>query len=98
MDRCSIVHESAAAIVPPLRVTRRISFTAALAFDTKFRTSCAAVPEAAKLRGFFCCSASVALLIDFRLDELRQVSQRLLPTEIASLRRNGIRQAFLHDV
>src|SRR5262249_22894245 len=41
---------------------------------------------------------ALALLIDFWLDELRQVSQRLLPTEIASLRGNGVRQAFLHDV
>jgi hypothetical protein len=40
----------------------------------------------------------VALLIDFRLDELCQVSQRLLPTEIASLQRNGIGQAFLHNI
>ena len=41
---------------------------------------------------------AVALLIDFRLDELCQVSQRLLPTEIASLQRNGIGQAFLHNI
>jgi hypothetical protein len=33
---------------------------------------------------------AVASSIDFRLDQLRQVSQRLLPTEITSLRRNGI--------
>ena len=41
---------------------------------------------------------AVALLIDFRLDELCQVSQRLLPTEIASLQRNGIWQALLHNI
>jgi hypothetical protein len=41
---------------------------------------------------------AVALLIDFRLDELCQVSQQLLPTEIASLQRNGIWQTFLHNV
>jgi hypothetical protein len=41
---------------------------------------------------------AVALLIDFRLGELCQVSQRLLPTEIASLQRNGIWQAFLHNI
>jgi hypothetical protein len=41
---------------------------------------------------------AVVLLIDFRLDELCQVSQRLLPTEIASLQRNGTWQAFLHNI
>jgi len=40
---------------------------------------------------------AVALLIDFRLDELCQVSQRLLPTEIAGLQWNGIWKAFLHN-
>ena len=39
-----------------------------------------------------------ALLIDFRLHEPCQVSQRLLPPEVARLHRNDVRQAFLHDV
>ncbi len=38
------------------------------------------------------------LLIDFRLYELGQILQRLLPAEIASLYRNDVRQAFLNDV
>src|SRR4051812_19691539 len=38
------------------------------------------------------------LLIDFRLYELSQILQRLLPAEIASLYRNDVRQAFLNDV
>ena len=43
-------------------------------------------------------SDAVALLIDFRLYELRQVSQRLLPAEVTRLQRNDIRQAFLDDI
>src|SRR5712675_617620 len=38
-----------------------------------------------------------ALLIDFGLYESCQVSQRLLPAEITGLRRNDVRDAFLHD-
>src|SRR5206468_682599 len=38
---------------------------------------------------------AVALLIDFRLYELRQVSQRFLPAEVTRLQRHDIRQAFL---
>src|SRR4051794_38142023 len=38
------------------------------------------------------------LLIDFRLYELGQILQRLLPAEIASLHRNDVRQVFLNDV
>src|SRR6266478_2035338 len=41
---------------------------------------------------------AVALLIDFRFYELRQVSQRLLPAEVTRLLRDDIRQAFLDDV
>ena len=41
---------------------------------------------------------AVALLIDFRLYELRQVSQRLLPAEVTRIERQDIRQAFLDDV
>ena len=41
---------------------------------------------------------AVPSLIDFRLDQLRQVLQQLLPTEITSLRRNGIWQAFLNNI
>ena len=41
---------------------------------------------------------AVALLIDFRFYKLFQISQRLLPTEIASLQRNGIWQALLDDI
>jgi hypothetical protein len=40
----------------------------------------------------------LSLLIDFWLDEPRQVSQRLLPAEIAGLRWNYVWQAFLNDV
>src|SRR5688500_8235716 len=39
-----------------------------------------------------------SLLIDFWLDEAGEVSQRILPAEIARFRRNGVRNAFLHDV
>jgi hypothetical protein len=42
--------------------------------------------------------SAYVLLIDFRLDEPREITQRLLPAEIASLIQNGIRQTFLHDV
>src|SRR5262249_10349645 len=35
---------------------------------------------------------------DFRLYEPRQVSQRLLPTEITRLQRNDVRQACLHNI
>src|SRR5581483_7818276 len=38
------------------------------------------------------------LLIDFRLDELREILQRLLPAKITGLHGNGIGQTFLHDV
>src|ERR1700704_4306053 len=41
---------------------------------------------------------TAGLLIDLGLDELRQVSQRLLPAEIAGLRWNGVRHAGLFDV
>src|SRR5262249_44106631 len=43
-------------------------------------------------------SRAAALLSDFRLDEPGQVSQRLLPAEIAGLRWNGVRYALLNDV
>src|SRR5262245_26180629 len=39
-----------------------------------------------------------ALLIDLWLDEPCQISQRFLPAEITSLRRNGVRHACLHDI
>ena len=38
-----------------------------------------------------------SLLIDFGLDEAGEISQRLLPAEIARLHRNGVGNAFLHD-
>src|SRR6185312_11568611 len=38
------------------------------------------------------------LLIDLGLDELRQVSQRLLPAEITGLGRNGVGHAGLLDI
>src|SRR5476651_2259832 len=37
-------------------------------------------------------------LLDIRLDELRQVGERLLPAHVAHLHGNGVRHAFLHDV
>ena len=39
-----------------------------------------------------------ALLIDLRLDEPCQVSQRILPTEITSLRWNDVRHACLRNI
>ena len=39
-------------------------------------------------------SASYELLIDFRLDEAGEISQRILPAEIARFHRNGVRNAF----
>ena len=42
--------------------------------------------------------ASDALLIDLGLDEPCQISQRLLPAEIAGLDWYGVRQARLDDV
>ena len=41
--------------------------------------------------------AEVASIWNLSLDELRQKSERFLPTETASLRRNDIWQPFLHD-
>src|SRR3954466_13951877 len=38
------------------------------------------------------------LLIDFRPDEPCQVSQRFLPTEITSRRRNNVRHTCLRDI
>src|SRR5437870_5908727 len=35
---------------------------------------------------------------NFRLDQLRQLREGLLPAEIARLRRNDLGNAFLHDV
>src|SRR5205823_178536 len=40
----------------------------------------------------------VLLLIDLRLDKPCQVSERLLPTQIASLGGNDLRYACLYDV
>jgi hypothetical protein len=37
-------------------------------------------------------------LIDFGLDEAGQVSQRILPAEIARFHRNSVGKAVLHDV
>ena len=37
-------------------------------------------------------------LLDFRLDELRQVFERLLPAEVTGLHGDGVRYAFLDDV
>src|ERR1043166_9007586 len=42
--------------------------------------------------------ASVASIWNLRLDQFRQLSQRLLPAEIASFGGNNSRHAFLHDV
>jgi hypothetical protein len=39
-----------------------------------------------------------ALLVDFGLDEAGEVSQRILPAEIARFHRNDVGKAFLHDV
>jgi hypothetical protein len=39
-----------------------------------------------------------ALLVDFGLDETGEVSQRILPAEIARFLRNDVRNTFLHDV
>ena len=39
-----------------------------------------------------------SLLIDFGLDEAGEVSQRVLPAEIARFHRNDVGKAFLHDV
>src|SRR5712691_2564764 len=41
---------------------------------------------------------SVSLLIDFGLDEAGEISQRILPAEIARFHRNGVGNSFLHDV
>ena len=38
------------------------------------------------------------LLIDFGLDETGEISQRILPAEIARFHRNGVGKTFLHDV
>jgi hypothetical protein len=43
-------------------------------------------------------SCVASLLIDFWLDEPRQVAQRLLPAKVAGIRWNDIWQAFLNDV
>ena len=41
---------------------------------------------------------SASLLIDFGLDEAGEISQRILPAEIARFHRNDVGNAFLHDV
>src|SRR5215208_3185403 len=38
------------------------------------------------------------LLIDFRLDEAGEISQRILPAEVAHLRRNHVGDTLLHNV
>ena len=38
------------------------------------------------------------LLIDFGLDEAGEISQRILPAEIARFHRDGVGKTFLHDV
>src|SRR5262245_11726828 len=43
-------------------------------------------------------STTLRLLIDFGLDETREISQRILPTEIARFYRNGVGKTFLHDI
>jgi hypothetical protein len=37
-------------------------------------------------------------LIDFGLDETREISQRILPAEIARFHRNGVGKTLLHDI
>jgi hypothetical protein len=34
---------------------------------------------------------------DHRLDDIRKLCERLLPSEIAHLKRNGLGEPFLHD-
>jgi hypothetical protein len=38
------------------------------------------------------------LLIDFGLDEAGEISQRILPAEIARFHRDGVGKTFLHDI
>ena len=45
IDKTAAKSQTAATTLPPRRVTRRISLTAASAFGMKLRTSCAAVPK-----------------------------------------------------
>src|SRR5262245_20147659 len=42
--------------------------------------------------------APCALLIDVGFDEAGEVSQRILPAEIARFHRNGVGKTLLHDV
>src|SRR5262245_18126940 len=42
-------------------------------------------------------STCYALWFDLRLDEAGEVSQRILPAQVTGFRRNGVRNAFLHD-
>src|SRR5438128_5246937 len=53
------------------------------------RSAKAKSPKPAIVRG--------ALLIDFGLDEAGEISQRILPAEIARLHRNSVGNALLHD-
>lgn len=46
---------------------------------------------------FSCLLLRIRLLIDFRLDETGEISNRGMPSEIACFHRNGVR-AFLHEV
>jgi hypothetical protein len=41
---------------------------------------------------------TLRLLTDFGLDETREISQRILPAEIARFHRNGVGKTFLHDI
>ena len=40
---------------------------------------------------------TLRLLIDFGLGETREISQRILPAEIARFHRNGVGKTLLHD-
>src|SRR4029450_2447249 len=54
-----------------------------------------------RLRSVGCAPLALTdpeLLIDFGLDETGEISQRILPAEIARFHRNGVGKTFLHDV
>jgi ribonucleoside-diphosphate reductase alpha chain len=42
--------------------------------------------------------AGLNVVFDFRLNELREVHQRFLPTEIAAFGRDSVRNSLLHDI